>query len=158
MKNRMFPWIACLLLLVAGSLEVTPADESDYQYLPADLKVDPKIPTPRQHLGFRIGERHLQHHQLVSYLRRLAQVSPRVSLQVYAYTHGGRPCVMLTITSPQNHDKIQDIRQAHRRLAQPRLAEKVDTATLPAVINMGYGVHGDESSACLLYTSPSPRD
>ncbi|MEC9094593.1 MAG: M14 family metallopeptidase [Planctomycetota bacterium] len=123
------------------------ADESHFQYLPKNLTVDPSIPTPRQHFGFRVGEKHLQHHQLVSYLRKLSKTSPRISLKVYAYTHGGRPCVLLTATSPANHQRLDDIRNNHQRLADPGLSSNVKTNNLPAVINMGYGVHGDESSA-----------
>lgn len=134
-----------IVLFINGSIAC--ADEAHFQYLPKDLSVDPSIPTPKQHLGFRIGERHIQHHQLVSYLRRLAKLSPRISLKVYAYTHGGRPCVMLTITSPANHKRLDKIRSAHKKLAVPALADQVETEKLPAVINMGYGVHGDESSA-----------
>ena len=77
------------------------ADEEEFQYLPKDLELDSAIPTPKQHLGFRIGERHIQHHQLVSYLKRLAKLSSRIRLKVYAYSHGGRPCILLTITSPK---------------------------------------------------------
>ncbi len=132
------------LFLLATSILAT-AD--DFHYLPKDLKVDEKIPTPKSHFGFRVGERHLQHHQLVSYLRKLAAVSPRVSLKVYAYTHGGRPSIMLTISSPENLKRLAGIQKAHRQLANPAKSSEVEVKNLPAIINMGYGVHGDESSA-----------
>lgn len=149
----LLPCILLILFILSGIpakvLSAVPlvADDDHFQYLPADLKFDSAIPTPQQHLGFRIGERHLQHHQLVSYLRRLAELSPRVQLKTYAYTHGARPCILLTITSPDHWKKIESIRQAHLQLAQPSRSGEVDITNLPAVINMGYGVHGDESSA-----------
>lgn len=144
--NRLTKWLAAFgLVLIVNP--VAAADETDFDYLPAGISFDQSVPTPQQHLGFRVGERHLQHHQLVSYLRRLSRTSPRVSLKVYAYTHGGRPCLMLNITSPDNHKRLEKIRKAHRDLSKPANANKVDKKNLPAIINMGYGVHGDESSA-----------
>lgn len=142
--RRLIMICTSVLFLLAMSFTVT-AD--DFQYLPKDLKFDEKIPTPKSHLGFRVGERHLQHHQLVSYLRKLASLSPRVSLKVYAYTHGGRPSIMLTISSPENLKRLSEIQKAHRQLTNPAKSSEVDVKNLPAVINMGYGVHGDESSA-----------
>ena len=143
MRRLMMICTTALFLLATSIL----ATADDFQYLPKDLKVDEKIPTPKSHLGFRVGERHLQHHQLVSYLRKLAAVSPRVSLKVYAYSHGGRPSIMLTISSPENLKRIGEIQKSHRLLANPAKSAEVDVTNLPAVINMGYGVHGDESSA-----------
>lgn len=146
MRNFHLAGVFWLAVIVSTTVCLR-GDESHFRYLPEGLQVDPKIPTPKSHLGFRVGERHLQHHQLVSYLKQLAELSPRISLKVYAYTHGGRPCVLLTITSPANHRRLEQIRSAHRKLADPAVSAEVATQQLPAVINMGYGVHGDESSA-----------
>lgn len=107
---------------------------------------NPKVPTPAAHFGHEIGFRHLDHAQVVSYLNRIAEVSDRLSIRQYATTHGGRPLYLLTITSPKNRKRLESIRKQHRQLAT-RNASEVDIENLPAVINMGYGVHGDESSA-----------
>ncbi len=117
------------------------------RYWPADVDFDPTVPTPKEVLGFEIGQRHLNHAQLVQYLQVLAEASDRVSIEPYANTYGQRPLLMLTITSLGNRQRLEEIRQKHRRLARPAQSEKVDVSNLPAVINMGYGVHGDEPSA-----------
>lgn len=116
-------------------------------YWPDDVKFDSKIPSPKKVLGFEIGQRHLTHAQLVDYMTELAANSDRVSLQRFGKTHAGRPQLMLTITSPANHENLEKIRRAHVRLADPSKSDQVDVENLPAVINMGYGVHGDEPSA-----------
>ena len=117
------------------------------RYWPADVAFDPAVPTPSEVLGFEIGQRHLNHSQLVQYLQELADHSDRVTIEQYARTHGQRPLLLLTITSARNRQRLEEIRQQHRQLAQPAKAGQVDTSDLPAVINMGYGVHGDEPSA-----------
>ncbi len=148
MKNLLRQWHLQFTSLVVWSFLFSVCNcADDFQYLPRDLQVDKSIPTPYQHLGFSIGERHLQHHQLVSYLRRLAKISPRISMKIYGYSHGARPCVMLTITSEKNRKRLDAIKKSHRDLSRPVKSASVRLEDLPAVINMGYGVHGDESSA-----------
>ena len=133
----------CVLLCAASRLlAVEPGD-----ILPKDVKWDPRIPTPEKHFGFKIGQRHVYHHEIVSYLRQLAVASDRVVIQEYARSYGGRPLVMAVITSAKNHKQLQVIRQQHARLADPESSAGVDLKKLPAVINMGYSVHGNEPSA-----------
>ncbi len=133
----LFGLLACGTSVAAEQVEI----------LPKNAKYDTAIPTPASYFGFRIGQRHLHHHQLVAYLEQLAEISDRVTIQEYARSYGGRPLVMLLITSPQNHDRLETIRQRHLQLADPDASTGVDIKSLPAVINMGYGVHGNEPSA-----------
>jgi hypothetical protein len=116
-------------------------------YLGRQSAYDPAVPTPREYLGFEIGERHLLHHQLVGYLQRLADQSDRVAIREYARSHGQRPLVLLTITTPANQARIDELSTLHRQLADPHRSNEVDIRSLPGVINMGYSVHGNESSA-----------
>ena len=110
------------------------------------MAVNLGITTPREFFGFDIGERHLSHDQVAAYVRLLAQESPRISIEQYASTHGGRPLLLLTITSETNRQRLGEIQKAHRQLTKVN-SDRVDLSELPAVINMGYGVHGDEASA-----------
>lgn len=134
--------LVALLCLGLPARAVHPAD-----ILPRDVKYDPAVPRPEKHLGFAVGERHLYHHQLVGYLKELARSSSRVRIQEYARSHGDRPLVLLTITSPDNHKNLERIRQQHLQLADPRQAASVKLDGLPAVVLMGYSVHGNEPSA-----------
>lgn len=117
------------------------------EYLPPGTKYVDAIPTPEQFFGFEIGQRHLQYHELVGYLTRLADLSKRAVIEQYAHSHGGRPLTMMIITSPTNHARIEAIRAEHLRLIDPSVSEEMDLSDLPAVVNMGYSVHGDEASA-----------
>lgn len=133
-------------LPVPNSETPRPIAEKPCYLMPDGLEFDSSIPSPRQFLGFEVGELHIRHHQLVAYIREVASRSDRMSLEVIGQTHGARPLLMLTVTSPGNHERIDEIREAHRALAKPEAEGSVNPAEVPAVINMGYSVHGDESS------------
>jgi len=112
-------------------------------YFEQDVKFDPTIPTPEEVLGYQVGEWHVRHDQLVRYMEILAQKSDRINFEVIGRTHEQRPLVMLTITAANKLSNIEQTRQAH--LA--RLSNNNDKAQdEPAVVWMGYSVHGNESS------------
>jgi hypothetical protein len=131
----------CLLAVAGPTRAVQPGE-----ILPKNTPYDPAVVTPRAHLGFDVGERHLHHHQLVGYLKKLA-ASPRVRVLEYGRTHAGRPLLLLVITSPENHRNLEAIRKRHLQLADPATSKGVKLDDLPAIAWMGYGVHGNEPSA-----------
>lgn len=131
--------------LVAPSIAVDPVP-LDY-YLPVkQADYDPAVPTPQQALGFQIGEWHAHHHEIVEYAKALAAASDRVTVTEYARSHGRRPLLSLTITAPENHARLEEIRRAHvARVTSPE--KEADIKDAPVVVWMGYGVHGNEPSA-----------
>lgn len=137
-----------LLVLLTCRLLTTSsfAEELDYFLPTKGVEYDDAIPTPESAIGFKTGDRHITHDQLVSYVTKLAELSPRITIEQYAKSHGNRPLLMLTITSEANHKDIDRIREQHRLLSKPDKSGDIDVAKVPAVINMGYTVHGDESS------------
>ncbi|WP_440054343.1 M14 metallopeptidase family protein [Pseudoalteromonas sp. T1lg65] len=112
-------------------------------YFGDDVTFDANITTPKQAFGYEVGEWHLRHNQIVAYLTLLAQQSPRISLETIGYSHQRRPLLLITATSADNQQKITDIQATH--LA--KLAGTADTDKEgPAIIWMGYSVHGNEPS------------
>jgi hypothetical protein len=77
--------------------------------------------------------------------------SPRIVMLPYGRTYEGRELVRLIITSPANHAQLDAIRAGLESLFDPRdlsLDEGESLlAMLPSVAWMGYGIHGDETSA-----------
>jgi hypothetical protein len=121
----------------------------DY-FLPVDqANYDPAVPSPEQAAASPIGQWHLHHHEVVDYLRQVAASSERVELAEYARSHGRRPLVYLTITSPENHTRLSEIRKAHvaRAVNAQKGAKSDELANAPIVVWMGYGIHGNEPSA-----------
>lgn len=100
-----------------------------------------QIPTPEQFLGYPMGTHHTRHDQMVSYFRELDRLSDRVTVQTFGQTYEYRPLVMLTVTSPTNHGRLETIKTLHRQQATQTVSEKV-----PLVVQLGYNVHGNEPS------------
>ena len=115
-------------------------------YLPDGVSYDPNIPTPKSIIGHEVGEFHVTHDRLVNYMYALDKASDRVSLEVTGYTHEARPLLLLTITSPKNHQKIESIRTQHIQLTDPTKSGSLDTRTMPAVFYLGCSIHGNEAS------------
>ena len=149
MLQRSFLVLICTSLLVAGVCQgqSTTAKDAPSRFWPEDTGWNAEIPAPVQFFGFEIGDRHLRHDQIVAYLQLLSEKSDRVQLTTYGKTQGGRPLLLLTITSPKNFENIDSIRSEHRRLTNAIVSEQIDIDALPMVMNMGYCVHGDEPSA-----------
>ncbi|MEM7050366.1 MAG: M14 family metallopeptidase [Acidobacteriota bacterium] len=144
MKNRFALMLAlglCLSLVPAFADEPARglAASATFQYLPAGQAYDPEVPTPASHLGWEVGTWHVRHDALVHYLTRLAAGSDRMTVETQGYSHEGRPQILLTITSPRNHARLEEIRQA-------RLAPGGPPKGAPAVLWLGYSIHGNEAS------------
>ncbi|TDF36395.1 peptidase M14 [Alteromonadaceae bacterium M269] len=117
---------------------------SDLDYLPKDVSYDPSIPKPADVLGYPVGTWHVRHDQLVTYMKTLAEASPRISLIETGKTHEQRPLLLLQISAEKNIANLEQIRTAHiNRIANNQAA---DPNKDPMIIWMGYSVHGDEAS------------
>ena len=115
-------------------------------YLPEGITYDPDIPTPEAFFGFQIGDWHLRHDLIVNYMHTLAERSDRIVLTQYAQTHQQRPLLLLTITSPENHQNLEAIQTQHGQLTNPDQSPALDINTMPVVVYMGYSIHGNEPS------------
>lgn len=134
MKNR----LSLAMLLWASSLSAAPLG---YYFDPA-ITFNKDIPTPDSVLGYEVGEWHVRHDQLVSYMQLLAEKSDRISFREIGRTHQQRPLVQLIIASPEKQTQLDVIRQARLEA----ISKGDGLAELPAVAWMGYSVHGNESS------------
>lgn len=126
--KRLLPLLFSFVWVTLAQAQI----RADY-YLPEGVVYDSAIPQ------LVPGERHLHHHELVAYLKAVDAVSDRITMTQTGETHGGRPLYLLTITSPANQARIEDIRKAH-------LAMQAPDENTPVVVWMGYSVHGNEPS------------
>ena len=115
-------------------------------YLPGKTQFNPAIPTPQSIIGHQVGEWHITHDRLVNYMMALDKASDRISLEITGQTHESRPLLLLTITTPKNHQNIEAIRSQHALLSDPAKSAGVDTKGMPAVFYMGHSIHGNEAS------------
>ena len=146
MKTTISAAISLIFSLVMMTSAFAQDDITLDYYLPDDVTYDSSIPTPEEVIGHQIGQWHITHDKLVYYMRALAEASDRVTYMEYATTYEDRPLVMLTITSPDNHESIDRIKENHLLLKDTSQSENLDLSTMPVIVNMGYSVHGNEPS------------
>ncbi len=133
-----------LFLISTLPLAASTNDLSLSYYFDNDIQFDPNIPTPDSILGYPVGKWHVRHDQLVGYLKLLAQSSNRIHIDTIGYTHEQRPLIMLTITSPERLLNIDQARKKHlARLTDSKITRSQQD---PAVMWLGYSIHGNEAS------------
>ncbi len=116
----------------------------DY-YLPKNTTYNPEIPTPQSVLGFVPGKWHVSHDKLVNYVKTLAEVSPRVTIENRGKTFEDRPILLLTITSEKNHQNLKKIQEEHVQLTKAG-SETSSIENQPVVVYQGFSIHGNEPS------------
>jgi hypothetical protein len=113
---------------------------------------DPAVPTHEKVLGYQPGERITPPEGILRYIEALVAAAPRRSkLWDYGKTWEGRRLIYTAIGSESNIARLDEIKAAMQRLADPRRTNETEARklfeSLPAVIWLGYGVHGNEISS-----------
>ncbi|MEO1051017.1 MAG: M14 family zinc carboxypeptidase [Bacteroidota bacterium] len=133
-----------VLLFVACLMPILAMAQNGY-FFPAGTSFDSSVPSPRQFLGYDIGDFHTRHDRIVSYMETLAQNSNKVHIQQIGFTYERRPQVILTITAPENYARLEEVRTAHLDLCDPSKPEP-SLNDMPVIVHLGYSVHGNEPS------------
>lgn len=133
-----------LFLAISSSFAQSGEVDMSY-YLPQGVTYNQDIPTPESIIGFVPGEWHVSHDKLSEYMRTLAAASDRITIENRGTTFEGRPILLLTITSPSNHNRIEDIRKEHLKLVE-KGSTSLSTANMPIVVYQGLSIHGNEPS------------
>ncbi len=132
-----------ILLFVFTVFSVSAQTVDLSYYLPKDVTYNKNIPTPKSVIDHEVGEWHVTHDKLVSYMKALAKSSERISIENRGTTFEGRPLLLLTITSPENHQNIESIRKQH--IAATNNAS-INVSNAPIVVYQGFSIHGNEPS------------
>jgi hypothetical protein len=116
-------------------------------YLPDSVSYNPAIPKPRDIVYHEVGEYHITHDRLVNYMKAVATAAPeRVKMELMGLTYEKRPQVLLIITSPKNHQRLEEIRQQHVQLTDPAKSASLNIDNMPIVVWIGHSIHGNEQS------------
>jgi hypothetical protein len=105
---------------------------------------------PTDYLGFEPGADSMlaDWKQVSGYMNGLAQHSRYVRVDTLGRTTEGRPFVVVTITSPANQRRLDDIKRGQALLADPRRLTENSLADLrasqPAVILISNNIHSTE--------------
>jgi hypothetical protein len=76
----------------------------------------------------------------------LANASDRISIENRGKTYEGRPLILLTITAPENHNNIENIRLNHLKNTDYKASKDLNLEEMPLVVYQGFSVHGNEPS------------
>jgi hypothetical protein len=131
-----------LILVLATSTLFSQSNVDLSYYLPEDVQYNPNIPTPQSVIGHEVGEWHVTHDKLIQYAYALAKASDRITIEDRGKTFEDRPLLLMTITSPKNHQNIGAIQKEHVD------ATKTNTFSgdRPIVVYQGFSIHGNEPS------------
>jgi hypothetical protein len=109
-----------------------------------------QIPSFAEVTGHEFGERATVHHEMVRYLRTLAELSDRVQVVEQGETWEGRVLLVAIVTAPENHVRLEQIRQSAHLLGDPRNAAPDVAARIierqPVILWYGGSIHGFELS------------
>ena len=133
-------------ILTASTYDASAQVYRDTPFYVEGITYDLSIPLPESIIGHPLGHRIARNDLLVQYMRTVAEMSDRITIETIAHSHEGRPILALTITSPENHRRIDEIKVAHLALNDPESSQEV-TADMPVVTWLNYGVHGAEVSS-----------
>ncbi len=110
-------------------------------------------PTPETFFGYAMGTgpRLPSWEQTVLYLRAIARTSARVRVDEVGRTTGGRPYLLVTISTPDTLLALGRARAAQHRLADPRATSTAEAERIArehkAVVLIGAGVHSNETGS-----------
>ncbi len=94
-------------------------------YLP-EIEYQANIPTPEAFFGFQVGDWHLSHDQLLSYLKHISSLSSKAKWVEHGRTYEGRPLIHLVITSEENHKNLEALRLKHVANTNPEQSAKLN--------------------------------
>ena len=104
------------------------------------------IQSPEEFLGYEIGDQHTRHDLILAYFKYLSSVSERANLINYGKSYEGRTLTLLSISNEENLKNLKEIKTEHLKSTIPGSIKTINE-NLPIIINLGYGIHGNEPSA-----------
>jgi hypothetical protein len=122
------------------------------------------VPAPETFLGYKLGDHYTPHYKIVNYFKEVARSLPaQVKLEEYGETYEGRPLLLAFIASPENLQRLEDIRRNNLRLAGVLKDGATPDESFPAIVWLSYNVHGNEPSSSeaamkTLYTLVDPAN
>jgi hypothetical protein len=116
-----------------------------------DLDYNTQIPSPASVLGYELGETYTIYNTAVDYIEKLAAASSKITVHEYGRTYENRPLMYMVISSEENQDNMEELRQNNLKLADPVNTPSVEANQIiekdPVFISYSYNIHGNEASS-----------
>jgi hypothetical protein len=102
------------------------------------------LQSPKEFLGYELGDRFTRHHRVVEYFRHVAEVADNIDVSQYGSTYEGRPLIYAIVASPANYKNLDKIRTDNLKRAGVAEGSPMDRT---AIVWLSYNVHGNEASS-----------
>ncbi|MCG8373218.1 MAG: M14 family metallopeptidase [Balneolales bacterium] len=133
-----------LAFFISSTLSAQTQEAIDRFQFDVDVNYDSSIPSPKDFLGYELGEEYTLHYQVMDYFEELARVSDKITFHEYGKTYENRALNYVVITSSANQRNIEAIQEANFQLANNPGSTQVEEQ--PVIVWMSYNVHGNEPS------------
>lgn len=106
-----------------------------------------EIRSPERFLGYKPGEQFTPHQRIADYFRYIAGTAKNVRLEQYGTTNEGRPLMAMFISSEENINRLEKIRENNMRLAGQLSGKGVVDGHTPVICWLSFNVHGNEPAS-----------
>jgi len=131
-------------------LDATSLSKDLYPEIILNGNYENNIDNPSQFLNFSYGDRVASPEQVTNALNKWSKQSNKLKVVEYAKTHEGRPLHAVFISSPENLNNLDNIKNKISELSDARNTSDREATqiikSLPAVAWMAYSIHGNETS------------
>lgn len=104
-----------------------------------------KLQSPVEFLGYELGDRFTRHYRVVEYFKHVDDALTNVKVTQYGETYEHRPLIYAIVTSAENFNNLEQIRQDN--LKRAGALEGTPTGNKVAIVWLSYNVHGNEASS-----------
>ena len=148
MISRLLPiYLLILSVSMTAQADLTP-DRFEFE---PELNYNSNIKSPKDFLGYEIGESFTLYANSVAYFQYLAKASDRVTINEYGETYEGRKLYNVVISSPSNLRDIDNIKAQNHKLAHPATTTDAEATEIinnkPVFVSYSYNIHGNEASS-----------
>ncbi len=151
LKNKIHTAMKKFYKLIFLSLLTVSISLSDEFKFWKDGVYNPNIPTPKQVLGYKIGDFITEHYEMERYVDALSKSSNRIKVIKYGESYERRGMYLLIISSPENLAKLDEIRENIKKLTDPRVTSESEAKSIaknyPIIVWLNYSNDGNESAA-----------
>jgi hypothetical protein len=150
MKTRSLVYAAIVLAVVVSGVFAQPEENFNF-YARGDYRQN--VPRPQAILRYDVGNFHTTYAQMERVIEATAAAAAPDRVKIYdiGLTNEHRMQHVIAISSPENMARLDDIKAANARLADPRKTSSGDAQQIaqsnPAVAWMAYTIHGNESAS-----------
>ena len=146
-KHSLVALVVCVFLAAISHSQIE--EHFDF-YARGDYR--PNVPRPQSVLRYDVGDHHTTYAQMEQVINAIATAAPdRMKIFDIGETNEHRMMHHIAISSPENMQRLDEIRANNLRLADPRNTTAAQAQAIaqnnPAIAWMAYTIHGNESSS-----------